>query len=79
MSNVISSGNKEYVTIKIDTNMLIEMFEDSNGDYFRIKDKERFAVDIANELEEYLMNEVLENVIDMFADSESCSLETVEE
>ncbi len=78
MSNVISSGNKEYVTIKIDTNMLIEMFEDINGDYFRVKNKERFAVDIANEIEEYLMNEVLENVIDMFAESESCSLETVE-
>lgn len=79
MSNVVSNGNRDYVTIKIDTNMLVEMFEDSNGDYLKVKNKKQFAVDIANEIAEHLMNQGLENVLDMFADSGSCSLKNIED
>lgn len=79
MSQVISKGNREYVTIKIDTNMLAEMFEDTHGEYFKVKNKKHFAIDFANELAEYIMNEGLESVIENFADSGSGSIKEMED
>ena len=79
MSQVISKGNREYVTIKIDTNMLAEMFEDTHGEYFKIKNKKHFAIDIANDIAEHLMNEGLEVVVENFADSGSVSIKEIED
>ena len=79
MSNVISKGNREYVTIKLDTNMLVELFEDSHGDYYKIKNKKQFAVDMANSIAESLMDEGLEVIVEMFADSGSKSIVEIEE
>lgn len=79
MSNVVSKGSREYVTIKFDTNMLADLFEDSHGGYYKIKNKNQFAVDMANSIAEYLMDEGLDVIIEMFADSGTKSIKETEE
>lgn len=79
MSQVVSKGNREYVTIKIDTNMLAEMFADTHGEYFKVKNKKQFAVDVANDIAEHLMNEGLEAVIENFADSGSGCVKEIDD
>lgn len=75
MSKINASIEEQNVIIKIDTSMLEEMFEDIQGGYYQIKDSKQFAIDIANEIVSHLESSGLEDVIQMFPDGDSKSIE----
>lgn len=75
MSKINASIEEQNVIIKIDTSMLEEIFEDIQGGYYQIKDSKQFAIDIANEIVSHLESSGLEDVIQMFPDGDSKSIE----
>lgn len=75
MSKINASIEEQNVIIKIDTSMLEEMFEDIQGGYYQIKDSKQFVIDIANEIVSHLESSGLEDVIQMFPDGDSNSIE----
>lgn len=75
MIKINASIEEQNVIIKIDTSMLEEMFEDIQGGYYQIKDSKQFAIDIANEIVSHLESSGLEDVIQMFPDGDSKSIE----
>lgn len=75
MSKINASIEEQNVIIKIDTSMLEEMFDDIQGGYYQIKDSKQFAIDIANEIVSHLESSGLEDVIQMFPDGDSKSIE----
>lgn len=62
-SRIVSNSSRQLVTIKIDTNTLVEMFDSAYGNDFKIKNKLGFACDISKAIAEHLMNEGLDKIM----------------
>lgn len=68
--NVISSGSRQWVTIKLDTDMLVEQFHDMFPDT-KIKNKLGFACEFSTRLMGYILNEGINEVMGITLDSKN--------
>lgn len=67
-STITSTGTRKFVTIKIETDMLADMFNDKNEPYYKVKNKLGFACAVRKAIVEHLTNEGLDTVMETIAD-----------
>ena len=67
--NVISRGSTKWVTIKLDTDMLVEQFQDMFPDT-KIKNKLGFACKFSTELMRHILNEGIDRAMNTTLDSD---------
>lgn len=68
-SAIQATGTRKYVTIKIETNTLADLFNDMWGEDVKITNKELFAKEFAKLLKETLEYETLEMVNESMMDN----------
>ena len=69
-SAIITNATRKYVTIKIETDTLCEIFNDMYGNELKIKNKLQFANEFSKSLSEHLMNDGIGLVLDCCIDSD---------
>lgn len=76
VSSVFLNTDRHFIAIKVDTSELVEMFEKSSCDTYKVVDKVEFSNGIAREIEK-LIKENLNTLVTDFLSSENSGFKSI--